>query len=81
MTRRIAQICLIVILLLFFYDVFVVVFGDNHIIADCFFVVFKTREKPTVAVVICNINDDYFIVFADDTIFPLYFVDSLINVM
>ena len=72
---------LIVVCYIFFYDVFVVVFGDNRIVADCFFVVFKTMEKPTVAVVICNINDVCFIIFAYDTIYPLYFVDSLINVM
>ena len=70
-----------VVCYIFFYDVFIVVFGDNHIVADCVIVVFKTREKPTVAVAICNINDVYFIAFTDDTIYPLYFAAFLINVL
>ena len=60
---RIAQIWFDCSFLIFFNDVFVVVFGDNHIVADCVIVFFKTRKKPTVADVICNINDSYFIVF------------------
>ena len=68
MKKRIAQIWLIVVCYIFFYDVFVVVFGDNHIVADVFRS-FQNKGKADVAVVICNINDVYFIAFTDNTIY------------
>ncbi len=65
---------MIVVCHIFFKDVFTVKFGDNHIVADCFFVIFKIREKPTsIAVIMSNINDVYFIVPIDNAIYSIYF--------
>lgn len=73
---------MIVVCHIFFDDVFTVKFGDNHIVADCFFVIFKIREKiATIVVIMSNINDVYFVVPIDYTIysicFAVFFIDLL----